>query len=75
MRHRAFWFAAFALVLYGQEREPERTRFTSPDNKWEFRVIDDIAALVQAGSNTTVVDLSEARGRDGQPGRQQSAAL
>ena len=59
MRHHAFWFGAFALVLYGQEQPPERPRFPSPDNKWEFRIIDETAALVRAGSNATVVDLGE----------------
>ena len=59
MRHHAFWFGAFAVALYGQQQLPERPRFPSPDNKWEFRVIDETAALVRAGSKTKVVDLGE----------------
>lgn len=37
----------------------QRPRFPSPDKKWEFRVINETAALVRTGSDATVVDLGE----------------
>lgn len=48
-----------SAVLRAQEEKSERPRFQSPDKKWEFRVINETAALVRAGSDAPVVDLGE----------------
>ncbi len=54
-----FCLLAFPVVLYAQEEKSQRPRFTSPDKKWEFRVNNETAALVKAGSDAPVLDLSE----------------
>ena len=57
--HLAFWFLTVSALLQAQEEKSERPRFPSPDKKWEFRVINETAALVRPGSDTPVVDLGE----------------
>jgi hypothetical protein len=57
--HLAFWFLTVSALLQAQEEKSERSRFPSPDKKWEFRVIDETAGLLRLGSDTPVVDLGE----------------
>jgi hypothetical protein len=51
----------FAAVnfLGAEETAPDQPRFPSPDKKWEFRVINNTAVLVSAGSTTPALALSE----------------
>src|SRR6266852_4224664 len=54
-----FCLLAFPVVLYAQEEKSQRSRFNSPEKKWEFRVNNETAALVKAGSDAPVLDLGE----------------
>ena len=53
------WLLTVPMLLHAQEDKSERPRFPSPDKKWEFRAINETAALVKTGSDAPVLDLSK----------------
>jgi hypothetical protein len=57
--HHLICLLMVSAFLQAQEEKLERPRFPSPDKKWEFRVINETAALVRARSDTPIVDLGE----------------
>ena len=61
MRQLPFLVLACLLpgVLRGQDPEAPPKPTFSPDKKWEYRVVEDAAALVRAGENTAAINLCD----------------
>lgn len=53
------WLLVLPIVLHAQEENSPKQRFLSPDKKWEYRVINESAVLVRAGSDEAVLNLNE----------------
>lgn len=56
---QVFWLVVLPTVLQAQQENSEKRQFLSPDHKWEYRVTNESAVLVKAGSDAPVLDLGE----------------
>jgi hypothetical protein len=56
--HTVFALVMLSVVSHAQESKPERPRFSSPDNKWEFRFDSEgNPEIVRTGTTEAVLQL------------------
>jgi hypothetical protein len=56
--HTGFALMMLSVVSHAQESTPERPRFSSPDNKWEFRFDSEgNPEIVRTGTTETILQL------------------
>jgi hypothetical protein len=56
---QVFWLLVLPTVLQAQQENSEKRQFLSPDHQWEYRITNESAVLVKAGSDAPVLDLGE----------------
>jgi hypothetical protein len=57
--HTVLALVVLSVISFAQESKPERPSFPSPDKKCDFRVTNEAAGLVIAGSDAIVVNRGE----------------